>query len=149
MLIDSAVDEKLAKSIFWEVSRGKRDSKSGIATVPLETLSLQVRGGERVLMHSSHNRRINVMEPFLDEIAHWWRVERDVRDDRHDLIHAVRDGPPPRRFVDDEFYHSPDVGDKVACETLAVFREIWPKKPQGSHWSDDWESWPLEKLGDE
>jgi hypothetical protein len=151
-LIDSAVDEKLALAIFRAVSHGKNHAKSSgsmAAVQPLETLHIRVKGGDRIVWSwanaSTMSRPRHVLQPYLSNLARSWRVDRDPRDDRRDVLHAVEVGRKKRLGSDEMHQRSWEKGTHIAL----IFRRIWPEKAEGSHWFDDWESWPLDKLGDE
>ncbi len=144
-LIDSAVDEKLAVAIFRAVSQGKKASNSGIAAVPLETLSIRVMGGgcigARPLMERT---TCYELRPYLCSMERCWQVDRDPRDDRRGVLHAVEVGRDSRLRVDDIVRRA-----KRNCWILPIFRQIWPEKAEGSNWYDDWESLPLEGVGND
>ena len=154
-LIDMAVDEKLAVAIFKAVSHGKKHAKSSsiAAVLPLETLSIRVVGGGDWIMSLANalttgwiRRRQVVLRPYRCNMARSWRVDRDPRDDRRDVLHTVEVGRKSRLSRD--AMHQPKNWQRNS-HNLPIFRRIWPEKTEGSNWFDDWESWPLERLGDE
>ncbi|KAH6853215.1 hypothetical protein B0I37DRAFT_409406 [Chaetomium sp. MPI-CAGE-AT-0009] len=152
-LIDSAVDEKLALAIFQAVSLGKNNATT--PAVPLESLLILVQGGERIVRTATDptgqplimaTSRRGVLRPYLNNMGRTWRVKRDPRDDRRGVLHAVEMGGKARRQSDT--LHQPRNWQRNST-VLPVFRRIWPEKAPGSEWFDDWDSLPLERLGDE
>ncbi|KAH6854996.1 hypothetical protein B0I37DRAFT_388794 [Chaetomium sp. MPI-CAGE-AT-0009] len=132
--VDSAVDGKLALAIFKAVSQGKKKPvTNNTAAVPLESLSIRVR-----------HLMLRTLWPYLHVLARPWRVRRDPRDDRRDVLHAAEIDPDSRPAM---LASCKAEGSKGAL--LPLFREIWPEKAPGSHWFEDWESWPLEGVDDE
>ena len=134
-LINSALDETLARAIFNCISSGKPHGASR-----LEQLKLQPKGGA------------NFGEPFMEcvrglreavaSIGRSWVLVRSVRDDCPDIVTATEFNRRQRELSD-----SVDI-DKDARDVLAnveeVFRTLWPAR-QGAtgKWQNDWHSWPL------
>ncbi|KAK3298475.1 uncharacterized protein B0H64DRAFT_415168 [Chaetomium fimeti] len=139
-LVDSAADEKLALAIFKAVSQGKKNpvGAANTAAVPLESLALRGQYVSRTL------------GPYIRVMARPWRVTRDPRDDRRDVLHAARIDPDPEpaglALWEGE---GEGEGEGLERDVLAVFRQLWPEKAPGSNWFEDWESWPLEGVDDE
>jgi hypothetical protein len=146
-LIDSAVDGKLALAIFRAVSHGKKYARSSFSCVlPLETLRIRVTGGERIVYSwaspPTWGRPRHVLRSYVSEMGLTCRVDRDPRDDRRDVLHAVE---VDRRTRDKTLQESSQRSSLVT----PILRRIWPEKEKGSNWYEDWKSWPLESLGDE
>lgn len=151
MMIDMAVDGNLALAIFEAISRPKqarRDSLNScsVAVVPLETLFIRVIGGGSWCFPSDFERsRLNHrMFQFWLNMQRSWRVTRDPRDDCPDVLHVVEVGRAYRMESEAEY-----LDQEVLPEYLSIFRRIWVERTRGSHWRDDWQSWPLESLENE
>ncbi|KAK4249528.1 hypothetical protein C7999DRAFT_29953 [Corynascus novoguineensis] len=151
VMIDMAADESLALAIFEAISRRKqvrRDSSTSrvITALPLETLSVRVIGGG--YLHSPFDYQRSGMNSkmlrFKLNMERSWRVTRDPRDDHRDVLHAVEVGRAQRVETEASL-----VEREEPLEYLCIFRRIWPERTRGSHWRDDWRSWPLESLEDE
>jgi len=148
MMIDMAVDGNLALAIFEAISRPKqarRDNLNScsVAVVPLETLFIRVIGGGHWCFPSDFERsRLNHrMFQFWLNMQRSWRVTRDPRDDCPDVLHVVEVGRAYRMESEAEY-----LDREVLPEYLSIFRRIWAERTRGSHWRDDWQSWPLESL---
>jgi hypothetical protein len=81
----------------------------------------------------------------MNNMARSWWIDRDPRDHRRDVLHAVEVGREDRLRRFKAHYERLQIESEIA----SIFRRIWPEKAEGSLWIDDWESWPLETLGDE
>lgn len=148
-LIDGAVDEKLAVAIFRAVAHGKKNARSGIAAVPLETLHIAVAGNNlsREMLEVGWAAR-RTLKRYLCSLGPDWRVTPDPRDDRHDVLHATLETRGMWNLFRRDAWLSQRPGhfDKSIGP---IFRQIWPEKAEKSNWYEDWESWPLESLDDE
>ncbi|KAJ4294793.1 hypothetical protein N0V88_005027 [Collariella sp. IMI 366227] len=147
-LVDSAVDERLAITIFNAVSSGKQQphtSSTTIPSVPLEQLTLRttIHCCESISMRESVVR--NGLNPYIGHMARSWRVERNPRDDRPGVLRAAKTEQDERARL---AALGPPMGPK-GIVVLPVFRGIWPAKAEGSRWQDDWESLPLEGVDEE
>jgi hypothetical protein len=127
--INSALDETLARAIFWTISSTKPDG-----SLPLERLRVRVTGGG----HFGQSSMLSSIEDVIWHLGRSWLVERNPRDDcRHELI-LKELGQQERGRVEagHRMLLSPDVEP--------IFRRIWPaKQKECGDWRDDWHSWPL------
>jgi hypothetical protein len=125
-LINHAVDEALARSIWKTISQDKRDRQlESLRLWTTETLS------EGIPTMYSH-------DTFIKNVSRSWLIERVPRDDQDDII--VRElGKRGREPEANCVRHS--------CHESAVekiFHEIWPRKEGSKDWQDDWSSFPLQ-----
>jgi hypothetical protein len=91
------------------------------------------------LPQTDPNELTLVTAPCLHSIWRRWLLERDVRHDARDVIHAreIR-GELRRRLMEGNASNEQD------DEYMAVFRRVLPKRAGGAaKWYDDWQSWPL------
>jgi hypothetical protein len=124
-MLNAAVDEDLARSIFDTIANAK---PKGDRTLPFERLELAPFRGAYTEEASE----------AIDVVAQWWLVERDQRADHRDQIIATEN-----RFSEDltEEY-GPPAGLDPGIES--IFRKIWPGNPdKASDWTLDWTSLPL------
>jgi hypothetical protein len=152
VLVDSAVDEKLALAIFQAMSHGKEHAKSSVsmaAVLPLETLHIRVKGGDRIVWSwanaSTMRRPRHVLQSYMNHMGRSWRVERDPQDDRRDVLHATEVSREARLHRGKSLRERWLPGSQIE----PIFRRIWPEKAEWSDWINGWESWPLEMFGDE
>jgi hypothetical protein len=126
MLINSAVDEGLARSI-WEVITQNKTGKR------LERLKLWTRNSGIF----SHINGSYVIGMFAKRTSRSWLIERSPRDDREEV--TVKELRQHAR-EDDEREHSPRLEPVVD----QIVHSIWPPKQGSRDWRDDWTSFPLQ-----
>ncbi|KAL2136740.1 hypothetical protein VTI74DRAFT_1781 [Chaetomium olivicolor] len=143
-LIDAAVDGRLAMAIFKAVSNGKKKS-TNIAPLPLEFLSVHPVLSKPARCSVGETLIRRMLEQYIGHIARSWRVNRDPRDDCPDMLRVV-ELPQDARWRFAAAIPEPGALESVI---LPIIRRIWPEKTKGSKWYEDWESLPLEQLGDE
>ena len=124
-MLNAAIDEDLARSIFDTISDAKPE---GDRTLPFERLELAPFRGAYTEEASE----------VIDVVSQWWLVERDQRaDHRHHIIATGN-----RFFEDLTEEYGPPAGLDPGIES--VFRKIWPGNPdKASDWTLDWTSLPL------
>lgn len=130
-LINSALDENLARAIFHAISIGKP-----AGSLPLEELSLQVTGAGPHKLHTWGSTWHGVLEC----LGRSWVIKRNVRDDsRNELI--VKE-------VKGEGFNDPEkwANHELRPFLKPLFRSIWPEKYEGSPWAKDWHSFPLANV---
>jgi hypothetical protein len=125
-LINCAVDESLARSIWKTISQNKEGRQ-------LERLKLWPTGT------LSYPRKPHFFDVLVKEISRSWLLERNPRDDQVDLIvkelgKLSREHHQVQRHLSRDFEGS----------TEKLFRSIWPCKAGSKDWRDDWSSFPLE-----
>ncbi|RJE21431.1 hypothetical protein PHISCL_06234 [Aspergillus sclerotialis] len=129
-LINSALDENLARAIFQAISIGK-----SAGSLALEELSLEVTGAGalgRCVWASTWNG-------VLQCLARKWVLRRNIRDNcRNELIVKEVKGNGNYHNDPEEFAHQ-----QLRPYLKPLFRSIWPEKYDGSPWSRDWYSLPL------
>ncbi|OIW22534.1 hypothetical protein CONLIGDRAFT_697526 [Coniochaeta ligniaria NRRL 30616] len=142
VLINSAVDETLARAIFQTVCAAQARNhphSHGIATAtttttmaPLERMTLQVEGSRAFPQRGNMMPPGEYLRPYLAVLSSRWLLERDLRDDARDVVHArVTHERAPGQNNDPSWY-------------MPIFRRIWPETPGGSaDWRHDWRSMPL------
>ncbi|KAK4451234.1 hypothetical protein QBC34DRAFT_401548 [Podospora aff. communis PSN243] len=156
-LLNNAMDESLARSIFDAISSSKI-SPNEYRHVPLKTLKIQFLGGwARYLRIQGHPR----LEPILSEIRKPWLLTRSIRDDSNEIIaktqqkfgktksweiyHPVDNDAPSGLHGDDEepYGFSEDViPDPVYPDgPYAILDRMWPSGGKGFPWK--WAAPPL------
>jgi len=125
-LINCAVDEALARSIWNTINQDRTDTR-------LERLRLWTMGGsESGAATASHADGI-----ILKNLSRSWLIERNPRDDRNDLI--IRELGKHARKSEDSLTESDFTGSAAG----QVFRTIWSPREGSRDWRDDWSSFPL------
>lgn len=124
-LINCAVDEALARSIWQAIAQGKRGRR-------LERLKLWPTGADQYgssCSTSSHREIIN-------NLSRSWLIELPVRDGNDEII--VKElGKQAREARDRRNWHSSD-------DYIRVFRSIWPCSDDTESWRGHWKSFPLQ-----
>lgn len=120
-MINAALDETLARSIFETVSKAKPNTPG---VIPLHRVELRpVRGNY-----------IEEAEDIIRHLGMWWLLERDRRCDRQCEFTAERLFYPGDCEVKRNSTWDPRSG-------LAIFRRIWPEHPhRKGNWTEDWSS---------
>ncbi|KAF9694553.1 hypothetical protein EKO04_007321 [Ascochyta lentis] len=126
ILINCAVDESLARSIWNTISQNKEGRQ-------LERLKLWPTGT------SSYPRRPQPFMVLVEEMSRSWLLERNPRDDQVDPIVGEL-GKLSREYRQVQMHLSDDFGGP----TEKMFRSVWPCKAGSKDWRDDWSSFPLE-----
>ncbi|KAH6625399.1 hypothetical protein C7974DRAFT_313076 [Boeremia exigua] len=125
ILINYAVDESLARSIWNTISQTKEGRQ-------LERLKLWPKGLD-------YGRVWGFFTVLVEEVSRSWLLERNPRDDHVDPL--VRElGKLSREYRQVHWHWKNDF--KWKAEEL--FRSIWPCKEGSKDWRDDWSSFPLE-----
>lgn len=138
VLINSAVDAALARSIFEVIDRAKPEGPPDV--LRLERLALRATDGRRFPEPGVMSPPWAPLEPFFAALDRRWVAERDVRDDARDVVH-VRE-----THVDDRQYRLE--GHRAAEAKrkhywFGIWRRVWPVEHEGRDWWDDWQSYPL------
>lgn len=148
MLVNSAIDESLARSIFEVISEAKPGRSPGrAAPLPLERLELCARGGSEFVSSPVGELRWRPLNKFLAALERDWQVQRDVRDDSPEVLHVEElwysDLYPA--WTRTEFSRTDFLGHKTNDQYwFGLWRRVWPIEKKGVDWRDDWESRPLE-----
>lgn len=124
-LVNCAVDEVLARSIWKTISHSKQGRR-------LERLKLWTKGAGKY----GGGSRPHYFDTMLRDLSRSWLIECIPRDDEEKLI--VRELGQRAREADDR-----DVRRSLESEAGQVFRTIWPCKEGSKDWRDDWTSFPL------
>lgn len=122
-LVNCAVDEKLARSIWGTIREESRD---------LESLRLWTTGAG----HFGKGQN-NMADGYLNHLSRSWLIERAPRDDV-EILQVKELCRSEREARDASSY-----GARRPKET-EVFRSLWPSKEGGKSWQDDWSSIPLQ-----
>lgn len=135
-LINCAVDEKLARSIWDIICRNKMGKR-------LDSLKLYTTGGGSFGDAAQYGGICDM----VDHLSRSWLVERSVRDDEDTVI--VRELGRQSREARDrrltKYSDSVSQGylDSGSGSPLHIFRRIWPAKNEKQDWREDWTSFPL------
>lgn len=122
-MINAALDENLARSIFTTISTAKHGTDD---VLPLEHLELRPIGG----MYTAETTEV------AEVVGRWWLLERNPRDDHRDVIVATR-LRNPGDLIEEENGPLRELDPKAE----PIFRKIWPDT--GRNWTHEWSSWPL------
>ncbi|KAI9740054.1 MAG: hypothetical protein M1818_004805 [Claussenomyces sp. TS43310] len=142
-LINSALDETLARAIFQSISSGK-----GHNTLPLQCLQVCAYGGgffgEPDEPYGLHARGL---DDVIERIGLPWKLTRNVRDDCQDQVIVEKldpdsfSGPGLSNGHGQEMRTNPEA---LTEQMEPVLRRLWPEKKGGSgDWRDEWHSFPL------
>jgi hypothetical protein len=122
-LINSAVDEALARSIYEMISQNKTGRQ-------LERLKLWTKNAG-IFGSTSY-----AVDTVTRSISRSWLIERLPRDDREEI--TVKE--LAQRAREKHERESRGGLDDVVQE---IYHSIWPRKDDSESWRDDWSSFPL------
>lgn len=125
-LINSAVDEALARSIWEMIIQNKTGRR-------LERLKLWTKNGGIFGSTAS----IYAIETAARSMSRSWLVERLPRDDKEDV--TVKELGQRAREV-----HERESRKRLEWVVEQIYHSIWPHKKDSKDWRDDWSSFPLE-----
>ncbi|KAK5731519.1 hypothetical protein LTR17_011317 [Elasticomyces elasticus] len=128
-LINSAVDEHLAESIFREIRRSRP-----AGAITLQKLELHVAGGLTAFGYNDGTYE-DFTNNLLRVLGRSWVCEQHPRDDMQDQILTKELGQLAREQAEK------DIGSKL-WEYETVVRRIWPKG-EDDDWRKDWRSFSL------
>ena len=137
-LINSAVDEALARSI-WDIVSINKPGR------PLMHLRITSGGGSGFgpIHPADLMSRVNHMsQSFL--------LTRSERDDCN-LVEVIELGKRAREQRDErDRHHEAEMvkrwGHVVKAKITSIFERLWPPKPGSRDWRDDWSSQPLQRT---
>jgi hypothetical protein len=136
--INSAVDERLARSIWLGITQNKTGKR-------LERLKLWTKSDFHIGAAT-----YALIERFTKSTGRSWLIERSPRDDREEvtvkeLMQRAREEQTP--FVITDTHRDPDATGAAGMlrEVIEIFESIWPPKPDSGDWQDSWASFPLQK----
>lgn len=135
VLINAAVDESLARSIFRTISEAHTSAKPGLQP-KLNSIRLRVDGAPELNNQSmNHN-----FQGVLAWIGRSWRYKRDPRDTHQNdfTVEEVNSDARKRKANELEV----DMDDFPDSEQYAsIWSSLWPKT--GTGWREEWRSFPL------
>lgn len=147
VLINRAVDEGLVRAIVQIISDTKLVSLGQVPSVPLERLKLRTIGGTYFPCNNGRHLMLFYqppMEQFLRALDRKWLVQRDVRDDAREVLHAH----------EIRWFHDMNLELKIKMNDVpdflywfGIWRRIWSLDKEGVVWWKAWKSRPL-ALGD-
>ncbi|KAL2015456.1 hypothetical protein VTK56DRAFT_5400 [Thermocarpiscus australiensis] len=144
VLIDTAVDETLARAIFRTVCAAKASAYGCSAALALERVMIRPEGGRSFPHQATRMPVAWGLRPYLIALGRRWLLERDVRDDARQMIHAREIDKEHRLRLVDSFPKNRGFGYSAYMAYMPIFRRIWPERPGASaNWYDDWHSWSL------
>lgn len=126
-LLNCAVDERLARSIWETIGREK------VGRPSLQSLRLWPSGGGCWGAAIANNR----ISTAVENLSRSWLIEMRSDKDTMDVRELGRRGREMRDLKSRSSYTSPS-------DLCRVFRHIWPPKEGSKDWRDDWESLPLQ-----
>lgn len=143
--INTAVDETLARAIFRTICTTKASVYGHSAALALDRMLIQPEG---IWSFPHRNSTVPslVLCPYEAALSRRWLLERDVRDDTREMIHA-REVDKQHRLEWPSCVCEQDRGYYRKMAYMPIFRRIWPERPGVStNWYDDWHSWPLDET---
>lgn len=143
--VHSAVDEKLSRTIWELVTKGKKG-------MPLSELHVEPCGSMEIIRGFRPDDRPELASRLVDlyailrEVSRSYKISRHVRDDVHDLVVREPPGAIPRGHwsrVDEAERERGEVVCHLEGVEMEIFQSIWPRKEGSKSWRDDWESLEL------
>lgn len=141
-LINSAVDETLARAIFQSIS----SAKIGDHFIPLQSLRLRPSDGSYFGTQDDSPSRyaieqIEEIDEVIDHISRTWTLKRDVRHGHQNSL--IVEGEVPS-----EYKHATRAGKTdFLPSVMAVVRRLWPGRGEEPYkWEDNWHSFPLADI---
>jgi hypothetical protein len=133
-LIDLAIDDTLARSVFHTISAARP-----AYAIPLECVTLRVDGLESQGGFGSPFDLIKL----LRYIGRSWVCAATLRDDRpHECL--VEEYDAEEKLDREDMEQTGELAEMVNEElTSAALHRVWPETREGS-WKDKWHSFPLE-----
>jgi hypothetical protein len=137
-LIQSALDEKLACSIFKVISSSK-----SAGSIPLESLEISSVGGHAFSYNSTIRGDVHSgpgLMAVLTAVSRMFRIERDPRDNRQDELVVMDISSHVGQTILSQ-------SNKLQPSAEPIFRRVWPGSGQeDSKWAEDWSSFPLHEV---
>jgi len=132
-LIDLAIDDTLAKSVFHTISAAK------VAyTTPLKSLTLRVRALEAQGGWGSSFGLIKL----LQYIGHSWTCTGTLRDDRpHECVHEEYDQED--QLDRNSMEESGELAEIANVQITVALHRVWPES-RNAYWKEKWHSFPLD-----
>jgi hypothetical protein len=115
--INTAVDETLARAIFWTISSGKI-----AGSLPLERLKVRVTGGGRF---GNYGISLGSVEAVVNNLSRSWQVERLGRDDSRYKLIAEELSRRKREERDEQDDRLPHVAT-LRPDVEPIFRRLRP-----------------------
>jgi hypothetical protein len=135
-LMDLAIDEALARSIFRTISAAKPTYAA-----PLECLTLRV---DALKSHGGLNSSFSLIH-LLHYVGHSWICTGTLRDDRlHQCL--LEEYDPEEKLDRDWMEESGELAEIVDIKFKSALRRVWPDIHSGS-WQHEWHSFPLQVWG--
>jgi hypothetical protein len=125
-LINSAVDEALARSIWEMIIQNKTGRR-------LEQLKLWTKNGGIFASTAS----IYAVDTATRSMSRSWLIERLPRDDKEDV--TVKELGQRAREIRER-----ESRGRLESVVEQIYHSIWPQKVDSKDWRDDWSSFPLE-----
>jgi hypothetical protein len=132
-LVDLAIDETLARSIFRTISTAKPTY-----AIPLERLILRV---DALKSHGGFNSARSLIHS-LQYVGRSWICTGTLRDDR--LHECLLEEYDPEEKLDREWMEeSGDLADMVDVKFRSALCRVWPDI-HSDNWKNEWHSFPLQ-----
>ncbi|KAK4105065.1 hypothetical protein N658DRAFT_504576 [Parathielavia hyrcaniae] len=138
VLVNTAVDETLARAIFQTVCAARAEHYGESSALALERIMILPQGGQSFPHRGTMMAVAWGLRPYVIALGRRWVLERDVRDDARHVIYAREIDKEARlRLIKSKFQ-----GNKWYSRYMPIFGRIWPGASSAS-WYDDWHSLPL------
>lgn len=132
-MIDLAIDETLAKSLFHAIAAAKCTYAPPLEHLTLRVMALEAQGG----WGSSYS-----LIKLLQYIGHSWTCTGTLRDDRpHEC--AVEEYDQEDQLDRKDLEESGELAEIADTHITAALHRVWPESRNGS-WRDKWHSFPLD-----
>jgi hypothetical protein len=133
-LMDLAMDESLARSIFRTISAAKPTHAA-----PLECLTLRV---DALKLHGGGLNSSSSLIHLLHYVGHSWICTGTLRDDRsHQCL--LEEYDPEDKLDRDWMEESGELAEIVDIKFRSALRRVWPDIDSGN-WKNEWHSFPLQ-----
>lgn len=123
MMINSALDQSLAKSIFMIINDARPER-----SFPLVEMQVQSEGGGDFGNHLFSMVNLDVFK----ELECCWLIKRRMTTNWKENMGITKTHGPGLRF-------EPCLSNRLE----PIFRRLWPPRSEFSRWKDDWHSFPL------
>jgi hypothetical protein len=133
-LMDLAMDDPLARSIFRTISAAKPTHAAPLECLTLRVDALKSHGGG---LNSSSN-----LIHLLHYVGHSWICTGTLRDDRpHQCL--LEEYDPEDKLDRDWMEESGELAEIVDVKFASALHRVWPDIPS-ENWKNEWHSFPLQ-----
>jgi hypothetical protein len=147
VLINTAVDETLARAIFRTICTAKARAHGDSAALALDRVVIESEGGRSFPHPVAMTPPTWGLRPYMTALGRRWLLERDVRDDARHMIRAQELDKKRRLRSVERFGEIRGSEYYGYMDYMPIFRRLWPERlDETVEWYDEWHSWPLEET---